>query len=113
MQLPVVVFTRKNPFRYTQQNLMLISYAFILNTVNPLNPKLAEIIFKNSVRTAKKTQHFSITKVSWLILFREIIAVYSENNAKPINTLCGHNAELLNVNSGGTWFTTCIVNDWR
>jgi hypothetical protein len=36
---------------------------------NPLKSKLIQIIFKNSVRTAKKTQHFTITKINWLILF--------------------------------------------
>jgi hypothetical protein len=53
---------------------------------NPLKPKLVEIIFKNSVRTAKKTQLFTITKINWLKLFKEIIAFYSEDHTKPINT---------------------------
>jgi hypothetical protein len=37
------------------------------------------------------------------MLFKEIIAVYSENHMKPINTLCGKNAELLIVKEGGTY----------
>jgi hypothetical protein len=37
------------------------------------------------------------------MLFREIIAVYSENHTKPINTLRGQNAELLNVKVGGAY----------
>jgi hypothetical protein len=49
----------------------------------------------------KKTQHFFITKTSWLMQFKEIITVYSENCAKPINTLCGQNAELLIIKAGG------------
>jgi len=32
------------------------------------------------------------------MLYREIIAVCSEIHTKHINTLCGQNAELLNVN---------------
>jgi hypothetical protein len=44
------------------------------------------MIFKNSVHTAKKTPHFTNTWISWLMLFEEIIAVYSENHTKPINT---------------------------
>jgi hypothetical protein len=40
---------------------------------------------KNSVRTAKKTQHFTIAKINWLMLFAEIIAVYSENYTKHKN----------------------------
>jgi hypothetical protein len=46
------------------------------------------MIFKDSVRTSKRTPHFTITKINWLMLFKEIIAVYSENQAKPINTKC-------------------------
>jgi hypothetical protein len=35
------------------------------------------------------------------MLFKEIIAVYSENHTKPINTLCGQNIELLNLKVHG------------
>jgi hypothetical protein len=48
-----------------------------------------------------------MTTITWLILFREIIPVYSENHMKPINTLCGQNAELLNVKVGGTYSYHC------
>jgi hypothetical protein len=54
--------------------------------VNPLKPKLILIIFNNSVRTAKKTQCITITKINLLMMFKEIIVVYSENHMKPINT---------------------------
>jgi hypothetical protein len=37
------------------------------------------------------------------MLFREIIAVYSENRTKPINTHYGQNAELLVVKVRGTY----------
>jgi hypothetical protein len=46
------------------------------------------ILFKNSVRTSKRTPNFTITKINLLMLFKEIIAVYSEKHAKPINTTC-------------------------
>jgi hypothetical protein len=36
------------------------------------------------------------------MLFREIMAVYSENHNKHMNTLCGWKAELMNVNAGNT-----------
>jgi hypothetical protein len=39
------------------------------------------------------------------MLFKELIAVYSENHTKLINTLCGQNAELLTVKAGGTQVT--------
>jgi hypothetical protein len=35
------------------------------------------IIFKNPVRASKKT-HFTITNITWLKLFKEIIPFYSE-----------------------------------
>jgi hypothetical protein len=55
---------------------------------SPLKPKLVYIIVNNSVRTSKRTPHFTITKIKWLILFKEIITVYMENPKKPINTKC-------------------------
>jgi hypothetical protein len=44
-----------------------------------------KIIFKNPVRIAKKTLHFTIIKINWLTLFKEIIAVYCENHTKSIH----------------------------
>jgi hypothetical protein len=38
------------------------------------------LFFNNSVRTAKKTQNFAITKINLLTLFKEIIAVYTKNH---------------------------------
>jgi hypothetical protein len=46
------------------------------------------MLFKNPVHTSKRTPHFTITKLNWLTLFKEIIAVYSENHTKAINTKC-------------------------
>jgi hypothetical protein len=53
--------------------------------INHLKPKLVLIIFNYSIHTSKKTQHFTITKIKWLIVFMEIIAVYYENYMKLIN----------------------------
>jgi len=39
----------------------------------------------------------SVIKTSQLMLYREIIAVCSQIHTKHINTLCGQNADLLNV----------------
>jgi hypothetical protein len=52
----------------------------------PLKPKLVYIMIKNSARTLKRTPHFTVTKINWLTLIKEIIAVYSENLTEPINT---------------------------
>jgi hypothetical protein len=46
------------------------------------------MVFKNSARSSKRTPNFTITSINFLTLFKEIIAVYSENHAKPINTKC-------------------------
>jgi hypothetical protein len=46
------------------------------------------MLFKNPVRTSKRTPHFTITKINWLMLFKEVIAVCTKNHAKPINTKC-------------------------
>jgi hypothetical protein len=51
------------------------------------NPEDSHLL-KNSVLTSKKTQPASMTTINWLMLFREIIAVYSENHTKHTNTTC-------------------------
>jgi hypothetical protein len=44
------------------------------------------MLFKNPVRALKRTPPFTITAINWLTLFKEIIAVYSENHTKPMDT---------------------------
>jgi hypothetical protein len=44
------------------------------------------------------------SKIKWLTLFKEMVAVYFEDHTEPRNTLCGQNAEFLNVKAGGTSF---------
>jgi hypothetical protein len=58
------------------------------------------MLFKNSVRTSKRTPHFTITKINWLIQFNEKIAVFSWDHTKPINYKI---AKLLIVKAGGTY----------
>jgi plasmid maintenance system killer protein len=41
------------------------------------------------------------------MLFKKIIALYSENKKNPINTLCEQTVELLNVKEGGTYSYHC------
>jgi hypothetical protein len=60
-------------------------------------------MFKNSVRTAKKTQHFTNTKINWLTLFEETISVYTENHTKHITTVCGKNADVLSGTYSYHW----------
>jgi hypothetical protein len=46
------------------------------------------MLFKNPVRTSKKTLHFTITKINWVTLFKKIVTVYTQNHTKNINTEC-------------------------
>jgi hypothetical protein len=56
---------------------------------------LDRIVFKNSVRTAKKTQLIPITKNKWFLPSKEIIALHSEKHTEIIREPYGQNAELL------------------
>jgi hypothetical protein len=68
--------------------------------LNPLKPKLVWIIFRISVRTTKKTPHFTVTEINRLTLFKQIIAVCSTIIWNPSI----QNEELRTVKSGGTGF---------
>ena len=61
--------------------------------VELLNVKLAVHIVTTGLQRVK-----SVIKTSQLMLYREIMAVCSEIHTIHINTLCGKNVELLNVN---------------
>jgi hypothetical protein len=54
------------------------------------------MLFKNPVRTSKRTLHFTITEINWLTLFNEIITVYSENRMKT------QSAQLRMLKAGGS-----------
>jgi hypothetical protein len=44
------------------------------------------MLFKNPARISKGTQPVTIINIDCLMLFKEIIAVYSENHANPVST---------------------------
>jgi hypothetical protein len=71
------------------------------------------MLFNNSVRTSKRTPHFTITKINWLTLINDIIALNSDNHTKPINPLWWTSAELFIVKAGGGysyhWFKIVIL----
>ena len=51
-----------------------------------------------NIQLVPRSKHpVSVTQISHLMLYREIIDGYSEIHIKHINTLCGQNVELLNV----------------
>jgi hypothetical protein len=39
--------------------------------VHPPEVEACQIIFKDSVRTSKRTPHFTITRINWLMLFKQ------------------------------------------
>jgi hypothetical protein len=57
-----------------------------------------QITFRHSVRASNRTQHFTVEKINWLMLFRQINDVYTENRTRPITI----NLLLLTVIAGGT-----------
>jgi hypothetical protein len=70
-----------------------------------LKPKLSLILvsFKHSVGTSRKTQPVTVTKINWLMLFKGIINVYSDNLMKGVNVLCEKGAKLFIVKLGGKY----------
>ena len=69
-----------------------------INTLCGQNVALLNVkLLVHIVTTGPLKGYFSVIKTSQLMLYREIIAVCSEIHTKHINTLCGQNAELLNV----------------
>jgi hypothetical protein len=54
-----------------------------------------------SIQSVPQREHYTspLQSLTGLILFRELITVYT--NMKPINILCGQNADLLNVKGDG------------
>jgi hypothetical protein len=46
------------------------------------------------------------------MLYRKLISVCSEIHTKHINTLCGQNAEFVNVKPGGIHSDYCALKEW-
>jgi hypothetical protein len=64
---------------YTIDRRILILKLYTNLTLSSYGELAVEIQFmltSNLVRTATKTQRFSITKISWLMVFMEIVIVY-------------------------------------
>jgi hypothetical protein len=50
--------------------------------------KVHQIIFKNLIPSSKENITLHNYKVNLFMLFKKIIAIYTENHTKPINTRC-------------------------
>lgn len=55
------------------------------------------VLHKMFLVRRRKKKCFSIRKTNLLVLFREIITLYSENCIKCTNKLCGQNSKVINV----------------
>jgi hypothetical protein len=60
-----------------------------------LNLTFGSVLYNVTVPTSQRAQS---VKTSQSNLFREIIAICSENDSKHINTLCGQSAEFISGN---------------
>jgi hypothetical protein len=76
-------------------------------TLQGLN--FTSIIYKNSVCTSQETHRFSASNTSQLMLFREMVAVYCENQMKYTNTVFRENPELRYVKACGTYKNHCAL----
>jgi hypothetical protein len=90
--------------RYKAQRLILFreTVAVYCETMRNTQIHCVGRTYSNSVRTLQETHYVSATKPNRLILFRETVAVYCENHTEHTNTLCGQNAEVMNLTAGGT-----------
>jgi hypothetical protein len=63
-QLPIVVYNDEPP------------------NFNLFKPIFLFTVFKETVRTSKRTPNFTIRNTNWLVLFKEIIVIYDEKQRK-------------------------------
>jgi hypothetical protein len=75
----------------------------------PLRLKVVYIMFKNSVRTSKRTPRFIVTKTNPLMMFKGVKGVYIEKRKKAVNT----NSELLVIISGGAYILPLLFKGLR
>ena len=50
-----------------------------------------------------------IPYINHLVLCRAKFAVCCEIRTRPVNALCGQNAQFLDVKTGGTYFNSCAL----
>jgi hypothetical protein len=77
----------------------------------------APLKFKNSILTAMETPHFTVSKINWLTLFKEIVFILSWNDVTVIKKSSvlliaigdGRNIYRL-ISEGWTRSALCVVN---
>jgi hypothetical protein len=74
---------------WVHRNSMRAVHRYGVTGLKPLKTEfLLSNIYINSVRTSQETHYISAIKPNRLILFKETVAVYSENHMENTNTLC-------------------------
>lgn len=51
-----------------------------------MKPMLVFILFKDSVHPSNRTPLFTVAKIRWLMVCKEIITAFNKNHTDPINT---------------------------
>jgi hypothetical protein len=75
----------------------------------PLRTKL--YLSDLNTQSVPRSKHSAcVIRAGMLMLYREIIAVYTKIHTKHINALCGQNTEFLNVKAGGTYSNHWALN---
>jgi hypothetical protein len=75
------------PWRRASHCLVRSVLSTVIVRANPLKTKLVYILFKNPVRTSKRTPYFTTTKINWLTLFKEIIVNFNPLKTKLVYIL--------------------------
>jgi hypothetical protein len=83
---------RHSPFVLLVKDTLKRSGARV-GAVKAMKPEQAQIIFRDSVRTAKKRQQLSIIKTICSVLFTDIITVYFDNHIKSMTTIHKQNVK--------------------
>jgi hypothetical protein len=91
----------------TQNHNKTYSIPITVRTLCLWSLKSIYLIFKNSFSTIEEAHRVSVTKRSWLILFKKTIPIYWENYTKHGSALCKQYMEFLNVISCGTYSYCC------
>lgn len=74
-----------------------------MRVISSLELELVQITCKDSVPVAKETRRVSMTSISWLTPFREVIPVYSKNRHENIKCILRENEKLRTLTAGGTY----------
>jgi hypothetical protein len=100
---------------YTKDCLVLNYFTFVKNNVSvegtdtdsTIMQRMRPVIFGSAILTSQKTR--SPLKTNWLMGFKEIITVV--RIMWNTDTLCGKNAQFLNVKAGGTFQIWCATKN--